>query len=52
MKFKGTFRDDYLVEVKLHQISMVSPLLFIIVLGPLSREIRSGCPNEALKADD
>ena len=29
-----------------------SPLLFIIVLEALSREMRSGCPKELLYADD
>ena len=31
---------------------MLSPLLFIIVLEALSREIRSGCPEGLLHADD
>ena len=31
---------------------MLSPLLFIIVLEPLSRKIRSGRPEELLYADD
>ena len=31
---------------------MLSPLLFIVVLEALSREIRSGCPGELLYADD
>ena len=30
---------------------MLSPLLFIIVLEAVSREIRSGCPEELFYAD-
>ena len=40
-------------EVKgVHQGSVLSPLLFIIVLEALSREFRSGVPWEDLFADD
>ena len=35
-----------------HQGSVLSPLLFIIVLEALSREFRIGCPWELLYADD
>ena len=35
-----------------HQGSVLSPLLFIIVLEALSREFRTGCPWELLYADD
>ena len=31
---------------------MLSPLLFIVVLEVLSTEIRSGCPEKLLYADD
>ena len=40
---------DYLY---IHQGSVLSPLLFIIVLEALSREFRTGCPWELLYADD
>ena len=39
-------------EVKVHQGSVLSPLLFIIVLEALSREFRCGVPWEDLYADD
>ena len=35
-----------------HQGSVLSPLLFIIVLEALSREFRTGYPWELLYADD
>ena len=35
-----------------HQGSVLSPLLFIIVLEALSREFRTGCPLELMYADD
>ena len=38
--------------VGVHQGSVLSPLLFIIVLEALSREFRTGCPWELLYADD
>ena len=40
------------VRIGVHQGSVLIPLLFIIVLEALSREIRTGCPWELLYADD
>jgi hypothetical protein len=40
------------VIVGVHQGSVLSPLLFIIVLEALSREFRVGLPMELLYADD
>ena len=40
------------MKVDVHQGSVLSPLLFIIVLEALSREFRSGVPWEDLYADD
>ena len=42
----GTFSDDFLVQLGLHQSSVLIPLFFIIVLETVSREIRSGFPEE------
>ena len=47
-----TFSDDFLVQVELHQGSVLSPLLFITMMEVLSREIRSGCLEELLCAGD
>lgn len=40
------------MKVGVHQGSVLSPLLFIMVLEALSREFRTGCPWELLYADD
>ena len=40
------------VKVGVHQGSVLSPLLFIIVLEALSREFREGLPMELLYVDD
>jgi hypothetical protein len=40
------------VKVGVHQGSVLSPLLFIIVLEALSRKFRAGLPYELFYADD
>ena len=40
------------VKVGLHQGSVLSPLLFVIVMEMISREVRAGLPLELLYADD
>ena len=40
------------MKVGVHQGSILSPLLFIIVLGALSHEFRAGVSMEDLYADD
>ena len=47
---RGTVKFE--VKVGVHQGSVLSPLLFNIVLEALSREFRSGVPWEDLYADD
>ena len=44
--------DEFEVNVGVHQGSCLSPLLFVIILEALSCEYRTGCPWEALYADD
>ena len=46
------FSKEIEVKVGVHQGSVLSPLLFIIVLETLSREFRAGVPWEDLYADD
>jgi hypothetical protein len=43
---------EFPVKVGLHQGSVLSPLLFIVVLEALSKEFRTGAPWELLYADD
>ena len=46
------YSEEFGVGVGVQQGSVLSPLLFIIVLEALSREFRTGCPWELLYADD
>ena len=46
------YSEEFEVKVGVHQGSILSPLLFIIVLEALSREFRSGVPWEDLYAHD
>ena len=46
------YSEEFQVKVGVHQGSVLSPLLFIIVLEALSHEFRSGVPWEDLYADD
>ena len=48
----GEKARPFSVRVGVHQGSVLSPLLFIIVLEALSREFREGLPMELLYADD
>ena len=46
------YNEELEVKIGVHQGSVLSPLLFIIVLEALSQEFRSGVPWEDLYADD
>ena len=46
------YSEEFEVKVGVHQGSVLSPLLFFIVLEALSREFHSGVPWEDLYADD
>ena len=46
------YSEEFEVKVGVHQGSVLSPLLFIIVLEALSREFCSGVPWEDLYAND
>ena len=45
------YSEEFGVKVGVHQGSVLSPLLFIIVLYSLSREFHTGCPWVLLYAD-
>ena len=47
-----SYSEEFEVKVGVHQGSVLSPLLFVMVLEALSREFRTGCPWELLYADD
>ena len=48
----GQYSEEFGVEVGVHQVSVLSPLLFILVLEALWRQFRTGVPWELLYADD
>ena len=48
MKVNGGLSKAFAVRVGVHQGSVLSPLLFIIVLEALSREFREGLPMAGL----
>ena len=52
IRVNGSYSDKFAVKVGVPQGSILSLLLFIIVLEALSREFRTGCPWELLYADD
>jgi hypothetical protein len=52
VKLKSGESKEFEVQVGVHQGSVLSPLLFTIVLEALSKEFREGLPWELLYADD
>ena len=52
VRVNGRESKAFSVRMGVHQGSVLSPLLFIIVLEALSREFREGLPMELLYADD
>jgi len=52
VKTKDGIGEEFEVKVGVHQGSVLSPLLFTIVLDTLSKECREGLPWELLYADD
>ena len=52
VRVNGQYSEEFSVGVGVHQGSVLSPLLFILVLETLSREFRTGVPWELLYADD
>ena len=52
VRVNGQYSEEFDVKVGVHQGSVLSPLLFILVLEALSRKFRTGVPWELLYADD
>ena len=52
VRVNDSFSEPVGINVGVHQGSVLSPLLFLIVLEALSREFKTGCPWEMLYADD
>ena len=52
MRVGNEYSNSFDVRVGVHQGSVLSPRLFVIVLKALSMEFRTGCPWEILYADD
>ena len=52
VRVNGQYSEEFGVGVGVHQGSVLSPLLFILVLEALSREFHTGVPWELLYADD
>ena len=52
IRVNDSYSNKVNINVGVHQGSVLSPLLFIIVLEALSREFRTGCPWELLYTDD
>ena len=52
VKLNGRECNGFRVKVGVHQGSVLSLLLFVIVLEALSKEFRAGLPMELLYADD
>ena len=52
VRVNGSYSDEFEVKVGVHQSSVLSPLLFIIVLEALSTELHTSCPYKPLHADD
>ena len=52
VRVNGQCSEEFNVGVGVHQGSVLSPLLFILVLEALSRELPTGVPWELIYADD
>ena len=52
VRIANSYSNPVNVSVGVHQRSLLSPLLFIIVMEALSRDFRIGCPWELLYAHD
>ena len=51
-RVNGQYSEEFGIRVRVHQGSVLSPLLFILVLEALSQEFHTGVPWKLLCADD
>ena len=52
VRVNGTLSCGFLLQVGLHQSSVLSPMLLIIVMEGLYREMGTGCPEKLLYTED
>ncbi len=52
MRVTGQVSDEFEMKVGVHQVSVLSHLLFILTQEPISRECRTGVPWKVLYDDD
>ena len=52
MKIEGRESEQFRVKVGVHQGSVLSPLLFVVIMDALTLAFREGLPMELLYADD
>ena len=52
VRITNSYSNPIKVLVGVHQGSVLSPLLFIIVMEALSRDFRTGCRSELFHVDD
>ena len=52
VRVNGQFSDVFNIKVGFHQGTVLSPLLFIILVEALSKEFRVGCLWELFYPDD
>uniref|UniRef100_A0A0L8HFH9 Reverse transcriptase domain-containing protein n=1 Tax=Octopus bimaculoides TaxID=37653 RepID=A0A0L8HFH9_OCTBM len=52
VRVDNEYNEEFWVGVGVHQGSVLSPLLFIIILQAITEEFKSGCHWELLYADD
>ena len=52
MRVGSESSEEFLVQVGVHQGSVLSPLLFAIAVGVISENAREGLMNEILYAND
>ena len=51
-RVSSSFNEEFEVKVGVHHATVLSPLLFVIVLEAVSCKFHVGCPWEMLRVDD